>query len=109
MGVANDILRHCEKLHMLYLRWKDIYFNGSFDPTLSDGNRLNQIRNDIWLQRKYLEYYCKDNVFIYPDEYFWPDPPKIDWDYQAVDKHVYSKGGDREIHATYPKPFDITW
>lgn len=67
-----------EELRKSYERWKYIYENGCSDPTWPDGINLNLVRNHIIHYKVLLEEDTPCHMlFTLPDEYFFPEPPRV--------------------------------
>lgn len=67
-----------EELRKSYERWKYIYENGCSDPAWPDGVNLNLVRNHIIYYKTLIEESTPPSMyFTLPDEYFYPEPPKV--------------------------------
>ena len=88
-------LTRCELKSLLsqeYGRWKSIYFNGASDPSHSDGINANLVRNHIIYYKRLCEDNLKDKWCAYPDEYYFPEPPKLSNDFMAKDRYLVLLG-----------------
>jgi hypothetical protein len=67
-----------------YERWRDIYENGCMDPEWPDGVNIGLKRSHIIAGKKTLEGLLGDDWALYPDCYFFPEPPEMPNDFMAV-------------------------
>lgn len=81
-----------EELIDRYTRWSHIYHNGCSDPSYEDGVNLNLVRNHIIYAKKDCEKFLGDNLHLYPDSYFFPDPVQLPNDFMAVDRKLNCRG-----------------
>ena len=91
------------RLEQDYSRWKSIYESGCSDPSWSDGVNINLVRNHILHGKKQLESLLGDKYVLYPDNYFYPEPPELSNDFMAVTRYLGVKGV--ELKATIDKPY----
>ncbi len=75
------------ELRKSYEQWKDIYENGCNDPTWPDGVNLNLVRNHIIYFKGLIDRSTNpDNFCGLPDEYFFPEPPKVSQFFMRKDR-----------------------
>lgn len=89
-----------------YLHWKRIYTKGCSDPNWEDGVNLNLTRGHIEYYKREIESMLGEQFIAYPDEYYWPTPPRVDDSYMAVDRKLIQS--DRVLPAT-EREFEVTW
>ena len=94
-------------LHREYLRWKRIYLKGCNDPNYEDGINLNLARGHIEYYKREIESLLGESTFNYPDEYYWPTPPRVADEYMAVARKLLCQG-DTVLPAT-ERTYEVTW
>lgn len=70
-------IEYCTDLWQDYLRYYHLFTEGGSDPFWEDGLNLNLIRNHILCDKKNLEELLQDQYWLYPDEYFYPEPLEV--------------------------------
>ena len=93
-----------DNLYKDYTRWKYIYDNGCSDPTYEDGVNINLVRNHISYGKRMCEEHLGDNLHLYPDCYFFPEPMKLPMDFMAVDRRLNCRG--KVLTATKTLPYN---
>ena len=91
------------KLVENYSRWKEIYENGCTDYANSDGSNINLVRNHIGYHKSITEMAYHDQYWLYPEEYFYPDPPMLPYDFMAVDRVYHGFVGNKDIKPANKK------
>lgn len=85
-----------------YSRWREIYENGCSDPNWEDGVNLNLVRNHIIYHKKMCEEHLKDNYFLYPDSYFYPEPMEVDNKFMSKDRRLSCRSATLKSTKTIP-------
>ena len=93
-------------LHDRYIHYKDLYNNGCSDPSYCDGTNINLTCNHISYAKRRIEELCGDKYFMYPDEYYWPEPRRVEDTYMAKTRKLACRG---EVHEATPREFEIDW
>lgn len=70
-------IEYCTDLKQEYLRYYRLFTEGGSDPFWEDGGNLNLVRNHIIYHKKNLEELLQDQYWLYPDEYFYPEPLEV--------------------------------
>lgn len=68
---------YCSELKGRYYRYHTLFHRGCNDPNWCDGVNLNLVRNHIIHYKKCLEDILGDRYWLYPDEYFYPEPIEL--------------------------------
>lgn len=71
-----------------YERWKKIYLEGTNDPSYSDGINANLVRNHIFYYKNLCEANLKEKFALYPEEYYFPEPPELPNNFMAKDRYI---------------------
>lgn len=99
MSITDKFVVLRDNLIRDYSRWVEIFFNGSTDPTWSDGTNIDLVRNHIRHDKKTVEETFLDNFLAYPDEYFYPDPEILPQDFMAVTRVAPILAGSMSIEV----------
>ncbi|MCR0328075.1 hypothetical protein MKA58_11795 [[Clostridium] innocuum] len=89
MSKNEDPVKELEKAHQ---HWKDIYENGCFDPSWSDGVNLNLVRNHMFYYQRIIEGIYGDGEK--PSIYYAKIPDKVDMDYMARKDEILERAAD---------------
>lgn len=79
-----------EELKKDYERWSQLFCQGGQDPSWTDGNNLQIVRNHIIYDKTRLEE--EGDASAMPEEYGWPLPPEIPSGYMARGKDLWYHG-----------------
>ena len=71
-----------------YTFWKEIYDGLYFDVDVKDGLNLNIVRNNILLEKIRCEETLGDELYLYPDSYFFPIPEILPEDFVVSTKKL---------------------
>lgn len=85
-----------------YATWKKIYEEGCSDPNWEDGTNLNLVRSHILYGKMQCEKILGDNLHLYPDSYFFPDPIKVPNNFMAVSRKLNCRGAVLDATRVLP-------
>lgn len=75
-----ETVKFCEER---YRRWHDIYQNGCYDPTWTDGVNLNLVRQQLQYAKRCIAQDCNEIGCELPEIYYKELPPEVDDSYMA--------------------------
>lgn len=84
--LALELKKLTEYLRLDYNHWRDLFLNGCSDPFWSDGVNINLVRNHILYAKKKLEELLGSDYFVYPIEYYYPEPCEVPSDHVVKDR-----------------------
>lgn len=106
LSLKEEVLSLRVFLHDRYIHYKDLYNNGCSDPSYCDGTNINLTCNHISYAKRKIEELCGDRYFMYPDEYYWPEPRRVADTYMAKTRKLACRGA---VYEATPREFEIDW
>lgn len=103
----NQKVPYKTRLNAEYSRWKYIYENGCSDPFYCDGVNLQLVRNHIIHYKRE----CEEELqpWEYPDEYFYPLPIEVPYEFMAKDRSILGKLHNNTKTFDYSEALNFDW